>query len=32
MVAIRYRISLEEARDMAADDFLDACSFLGVTG
>jgi hypothetical protein len=32
IIAARYGMSLEEVRDMPADDFLDALNFLGVTG
>lgn len=31
-VAVRYGMSLDEVREMPADDFMDALAFLGVTG
>ena len=31
MVAVRYHTTLEAVREWPADDFLDACAFLGVT-
>lgn len=32
MVAARYGTTPERVRSWPADDFLDACAFLGVTG